>query len=333
MNMHQQDRVASGERRPSAGVDVSKQHLDACWAEHELHLSNDASGWNELIAKFSASDVDLVVIEATGGYERGLVCALQLAGLIVARLNPRQSRDFAKSMGKLAKSDRVDARCLRDFADVLARHQDRHKYITPPPDSQREELAALMVRRRQLVQMRVAESNRLESVASKRARRSILSVMHVLDKQIQAIDREVQQHIDDHFEGQRKLLDSVKGVGPVTTLTLLAALPELGTLDRRALAKLVGIAPLANDSGPRKGQRHIWGGRAEVRSTLYMATLSALRFNPAIRGHYQRLLAAGKPKKVAIVACMRKLLTILNAMIRDGSCWNPNQQAHNQATA
>lgn len=320
MSMHQQDRVAN-RARPNAGVDVSKQHLDACWAEHEARVANDAGGWNELIAKLQAADVDLVVVEATGGYERGLVCALQQAGLCVARVNPRQSRDFAKSMGVLAKTDRVDARVLRDFADMLSRHKDRNKYITLPGDAYRESLSALMVRRRQLVGMHVAESNRLE-LANKRAKRSILSVMRVLDKQIECIDAEVQQHIDDHFDTQRKLLDSAKGVGPVTILTLLAALPELGSLGRRAISKLVGLAPLANDSGPRKGARHIWGGRGEVRAVLYMATVSATRHNPVIATHYQNLLAAGKPKKVAIVACMRKLLTILNAMVRDGASWD-----------
>jgi transposase len=321
MNMHLQERVANDVHRPNAGVDVCKQHLDACWSLHAQRVVNDGAGWNELIAKFKADHVDLVVIEATGGYERGLVCALQEAGLAVVRINPRQARNFAKSMGRLAKTDRVDAECLRDFADVLARHKDRAKYITPVPEVRREELAVLMKRRRQLVDMRVAEMNRLEH-APKRAVRSIKAIIRALDKQIEAIDREIQDHIDDHFDSQRKLLDSVKGVGPVTTLTLLAALPELGRLGRRAIAKLVGIAPVADDSGPRKGKRHIGGGRSEVRSMVYMATVSAITHNPPIKAHYERLLAAGKPKKVAIVACMRKLLTILNAMVRDGALWD-----------
>lgn len=332
MNMNQQVRVANAVVRPNAGVDVSKGHLDARWGEHELRVGNDAAGCRELTAKFKASQVDLIVIEASGGYERALVCELQEAGLWVARLNPRRAREFAKSMGVLAKTDRVDARCLRDFADVLARHPDRQKYITPASDSQREELAGLMTRRRQLMQMRLAESNRLE-LAAKRAKRSILSVMRMLDKQLAQIDADVQRHIDDHFDEQRQLLDSVKGVRPVTTLTLMAALPELGSLGRRAIAKLVGLAPIANDSGPRKGQRHITGGRAEVRAVLYMATLSATRANPVISAHYQHLLALGKPKKVAIVACMRKLLTILNAMMRDGLAWNEARYQQSQHAA
>lgn len=324
-NLNSQERVANASR-PNAGVDVSKQHLDACWGTSELRLGNDEAGWKELTARFVSGGVDLVVIEATGGYERGLVCTLQQAGLAVARVNPRQARDFAKSLGHLAKTDRVDARCLRDFADVLARHKDRQKFITLPGDPQRAELAILMTRRRQLVEMRVAESNRLET-AGKAAKRSLLVVIRTLDKQIELIDRDVQRHIDDHFDGQRKLLDSVKGVGPVTTLTLLAALPELGHLSRRAIAKLVGLAPFARDSGPRKGQRSISGGRGEVRSVLYMATVSARTHNPVIRGFYERLVGAGKLPKVAMVACMRKLLTILNAMFRDAACWDPAKRS------
>jgi transposase len=320
IKMNLQDRVANG-GRPNCGIDMSKQHADACWGDNELRIGNDPQGRKELIARLLADEVDLVVIEATGGYERELVCEMQQAGLTVARLNPRQARDFAKSLGYLAKTDRIDARALRDFADFLSRHRDRHKYITAPTDATREELAALMTRRRQLVDMRVQELNRLD-LAGKRARRSIQSVIRVLAKQIEQIDREIQGHIDDHFDGQRTLLDSFKGVGPVMILTLLAALRELGRLDRRAIAKLVGLAPLANDSGPRKGQRHIQGGRSEVRNVIYMATVAAIRHNPVLRAHYERLVAAGKPKKVAIVACMRKMLTILNAMMRDGTSWD-----------
>lgn len=321
MNMNQQGGAAQRAQRPNAGIDVSKQHLDACWGMQELRLGNDASGWTGLIAKLQADEVDLVVVEATGGYERGLVLALQGAGITVARVNPRHARDFAKSMGVLAKTDCVDARALRDFADVLARHKDRAKFITPLMDKQRELLAALMTRRRQLVDMRVAESQRLEH-ANARATKSIRSVLKLLDRQLAEIDRDIDEHMDQHFKPQRKLLDSVKGVGAVTTLTLLSMLPELGTLGRKPIAKLVGIAPLADDSGKRKGPRRIWGGRAEVRAALYMATLSAMRYNPVIAAYYQRLLAAGKPKKVAMVACMRKLLTILNAMLRDGAMWD-----------
>ena len=321
MNMHPQGGVANRDQRPNVGVDVCKQHLDVCLGATAQRVANDANGWNELIAKFKDAVVDLVVLEATGGYERGLVCALQGAGITVARVNPRQARDFAKSMGVLAKTDQVDARTLRDFADVLARHKDRAKYITPMLDEQRQALAELMTRRRQLVDMRVAENNHLEH-AGKRSVRSITSVIKTLDKQLATIEQEVDSHIDRHFKDQRTLLDSVKGVGPVTILTLTAALPELGSLGRRQIAKLVGVAPLADDSGPRKGKRRIWGGRSNVRAVVYMAALVAIQHNPAIKVFHSRLIAAGKPKKVAIVACMRKLLTILNAMLRDQALWN-----------
>lgn len=321
MNMHPQGGVANRDQRPNAGVDVCKQHLDVCVGTVDQRVLNDASGWDELISKFKDACVDLVALEATGGYERGLVCALQSAGITVARVNPRQARDFAKSMGVLAKTDQVDARTLRDFADVLARHKDRAKYITPILDEQRQALAELMTRRRQLVDMRVVENNHLEH-AGKRSVRSIKSVLKTLDKQLEAIDGEIDNHMDRHFKDQRTLLDSVKGVGPVTILTLTAALPELGSLGRRQIAKLVGVAPLADDSGPRKGKRRIWGGRAGVRAVVYMAALVAIRHNPAIKVFHSRLITAGKPKKVAIVACMRKLLTILNAMLRDQALWS-----------
>ena len=311
---------------------MCKQHLDVCLGTLEQRVVNEASGWSELIAKCKAADVDLVVLEATGGYERGVVCALQDAGITVARVNPRQARDFAKSMGVLAKTDQVDARTLRDFADVLARHKDRAKYITPLLDEHRRQLAELMTRRRQLVDMRVAEGNHLEH-AGKRSVRSITSVLKTLDKQLAAIDREIDGHIDRHFKDQRTLLDSVKGVGPVTILTLTAALPELGKLGRRQIAKLVGVAPLANDSGPRTGKRRIWGGRADVRAVVYMAALVAMKHNPAIKVFHSRLIAAGKPKKVAIVACMRKLLTILNAMLRDQKLWDAAKHVHNLKTS
>jgi len=332
MNMHLQGRVANCDRRPNAGIDVCKQHLDVCLCTLELRVANDATGWDVLTVKFKEANVDLVVLEATGGYECGLVCALQGTGITVARLNPRQARDFAKSMGVLAKTDQVDARTLRDFGDVLARHKDRAKFITPLVDEQRQVLAELMTRRRQLVDMRVAENNRLEH-AGKHSMRSIKSVLKTLDRQLGAIDHEVDDHLDRHFKDQRTLLDSVKGVGPVTILTLTAALPELGSLGRRQIAKLVGVAPLANDSGLHKGKRRIWGGRTDVRAVVYMAALAAIKHNPTIKVFHSRLIAAGKPKKVAIVACMRKLLTILNAMLRDQSMWNAAKHLQSTKTA
>jgi transposase len=332
MSTHQQGGVAICSERPNAGIDVSKQHLDVCLKDQAVRLANDPQGWNGCVAMLREAQVDLVVIEATGGYERGVLCALQTASLCVARVNPRQARDFAKSMGVLAKTDEVDARVLRDFADVLARHAERDRYITPLVDERRQELLELMSRRRQLVDMRVAEGNRREH-AGKRAARSIDSVLKTLDKQLQTIDADIDEHMDRHFKLQRSLLDSVKGIGPVTILTLTAALPELGRLDRRAISKLVGVAPLADDSGRRRGKRRVWGGRADVRAVLYMAALVAIRHNPVVQVFHSRLIAAGKPKKVAIVACMRKLLTIVNAMLRDSAAWDAARHVAPAATA
>ena len=189
-----------------------------------------------------------------------------------------------------------------------------------------------MMRRRQLVDMRVAEGNRLDQ-AGKRATRSILSVIRTLDKQLAGVNGDIDQLLEQHFKAQRDLLDSVKGVGPVTILSVTAQLPELGRLDRREIAKLVGVAPLANDSGQRKGKRFTWGGRAEVRAVVYMATLTAIRCNTVLGAFYARLIAAGKPKKVAIVACMRKLLTILNAMLRDNAAWDATRHVQTPKTA
>jgi transposase len=326
INMHLQGGAAPSACRPNAGIDVAKQHLDVCLADKELRLGNDAAGWDALAAMLVAAQADIVLLEASGGYERGVVCALQSAGISVARVNPRQTRDYAKAMGVLAKTDRIDARVLRDFANIVARDAKRERFITPVQEAQRVQLSSLMGRRRQLVEMRVAEQARLEH-ASGAPLRSIRAMIKVLDKQIGQIDTDADAHLEQHFKVQKDLLDSVKGVGAVTTLTLCSALPELGQLKRRQIAKLVGIAPLANDSGKRKGQRSIWGGRAPVRKVLYMATLVATRHNPVIKAFYEHLKLAGKPPKVALIACMRKLLTILNAMLRDGATWDPLRHA------
>jgi transposase len=237
MNMNLQGGVANRERDLNAGVDVSKSHLDACWGVEQLRVTNDAVGWDALIATFKAAKVSLIALEATGGYERGVVSALQGAGFDVARLNARQAGDFAKSLGLLAKTDQVDARALRDFADLLARHKDRHKFITPVPDPQREQLNALMIRRRQLVNIRVEEGNRLDT-AHRVARRSILGLLRSLDKQIESIDKDIGDRLDKHFKEQCKFLDSVKGVGPVTILTLTAALGAAGARSTRSARHL-----------------------------------------------------------------------------------------------
>ena len=326
MSVHSQGRDAVAAARPNAGIDVSKEHLDAAWADRSERVGNDAGGWDALAAKLQADDVDVVALEASGGYERGVACALQLAGLSVVVLNARQARDFAKAMGQLAKTDAVDAEVLKQFAAVIARHPQRQRYIRALPEVKRSYLAALVMRRRQLLDMHKAESHRLE-LAHEAAKPSLRAVLRALDKQLGTVDHDIDQYLRQHFKQMAKLLDSVKGVGDVTIATLLALLGELGQLPRRPIAKLVGVAPLARDSGKRHGPRAVWGGRTEVRSVLYMATLSAMRHNRVIREFHDRLIAKGKPPKVAIVACMRKLLTILNAMVRDGTAWDDSKHA------
>jgi transposase len=324
MSVHQQGREAAAAPRVNAGIDVSKDGLDAVWGTESQHFANDAEGIEQLAAALTQAGVDLVVLEATGGYEALTATSLQLAGLAVAVVNPRQARDFAKSMGVLAKTDRVDARVLRDFAAVIAAHPQRSRYLRALPDGSRERLEALVRRRRQLVGMRKAEAQRLTQ-AHQAAKKSLAAVLKVIDQQLSALDHEIDGHMRSHFKEALRWLDTVKGVGPVTQSTLAASLPELGRLDRRAISALVGVAPLARDSGRMRGKRSTWGGRADVRAVLYMAALSAIKHNEVIGRFHQKLIEAGKPKKVAIVACMRKLLVILNAMLRDNTPWNPEK--------
>jgi transposase len=261
-------------------------------------------------------------MEATGGYEAACACALQAAGFPVAVVNPRQARDFAKSMGYLAKTDRIDARVLQRFAALLTRQPDRDKYIKAMPQEELQALQALVVRRRQLVDMLTAERNRL-STSHRAARPSIEALVRAIRAQLDPLEKQMARHIAQQHADVAALLTSVKGIGPTTTATLIAALPELGRLSSRKLSALVGVAPFNRDSGRHRGKRTIFGGRAEVRRALYMAALVAARHNEVIARFYKRLLAAGKPKKVALVACMRKLLVILNAMVKSKQPWNP----------
>jgi transposase len=324
MSVQAQGREAVAAARPNAGIDVSKEHLDAAWGDRIERVSNDAGGWDVLAAKFEADRVDVVVLEASGGYEKAVACALQAEGLAVVVLNARQARDFAKAMGQLAKTDRVDAQVLKQFAAVIAAHPQRERYVRALPEGQRSYVAALVTRRRQLIDMRRAESNRLE-LAHEAARPSLRAILKALDKQLTVVDHDIDQYVRQHFKNLAKLLDSITGIGDVTISTFIGMLGELGQLPRRPIAKLVGVAPLACDSGKHRGARSIWGGRSDVRAVLYMATVSAVTHNPVIREFYQRLIGKGKPKKVAIVACMRKLLTIVNAMVRDGTTWDESK--------
>ena len=328
MSVNQQGRETTAIAGVNAGIDVSKEWLDVALGAEVMRFAHDNAGIKQLAVTLAEARADLVVLEATGGFEAGVAADLQLNGFSVAVVNPRQARDFANAMGVLAKTDRVDARVLRDFANVIAVHPKRQSYLRALPDEIRTHLAALVARRRQLLDMRTAEASRLPS-AHKAARRSVVAILKALDKQLGAVDHDIDQHLRKHFEEALVWLNSVKGVGPVTSSTLLALLPELGHLPGRAIAALVGVAPLARDSGGHRGKRSTWGGRAEVRAVLYMATLSAVKYNPVLKAFHQRLRNAGKPPKVALVACMRKLAVILNAMARDHRAWDPQKASHN----
>lgn len=306
------------------GIDVAKAHVDVAVLGAKFdaqRFDNDAEAHSALAAALKSLGVALVVMEATGGYEAALACALQAAGLPVAVVNPRQARDFAKSMGRLAKTDRIDARMLAEFAAVLVRRDDLASLIRPLADAQQLALAAMVTRRRQLVTMMLSERQRLQ-LAIAIVRPSIETMIEAIRKQLDEVEAQMVIHVQAHYAELDKLLRSASGIGPVASATLIAELPELGKLNRREIAALVGVAPMANDSGNSKGRRRVQGGRFEIRRVLYMATLTAARHNPAIKTFYDRLLAAGKLPKVALVACMRKLLTTLNAMVKTNKPWD-----------
>jgi transposase len=302
------------------GVDVSKDHLDVFVRPTgaAARLANDGPGVAAAVERVAAAGPAAVVLEATGGYEAPLAAALAAAGLPVAVVNPRQARRFAEATGRLAKTDRLDAAALAHFAEAV------RPPARPLPDADARALAALVARRRQLLDMRTAEQNRLP-LADPAVARDIRAHVAWLDRRLAAADRDLAAAVQASpaWRAKDDLLQSVPGVGPVVSRTLLAELPELGTLSGRRIAALAGVAPVAKDSGRHAGARRIAGGRAAARSALYMACLSAVRYNPTLRATYRRLRAAGKAVKVAQVAAMRKLLVILNAMLRDGRHWHP----------
>jgi transposase len=306
------------------GIDVASQTLEVAsnMGAKTWQVGNDASGIEALVSRLLELKPALAVLEATGGYEFEAACALQAAGLAVAVVNPRTARDFARAMGALAKTDALDARMLAAFARVLHQHPERERFVKPLADAELQRLQALVLRRRQLVQMITSERQRMR-VSHVAARPSIERVVEFLKTELADSDADVAAHVQRHHAALAAALASVPGIGAASVAVLLAELPELGTLDRRRVAALVGVAPLNRDSGQMRGQRTIWGGRADVRRTLYMATLTAVRHNPILKIHYERLLVAGKRKKVALVACMRKLLTMLNAIAKHGSRWDP----------
>ena len=307
--------------RPVVGIDVSKDRLDvACLpetAQGPSGFENGPGGHHALVRMLGPLTPGLIVLEATGGYHRALVAALAAAGLPVVVVNPRQVRDFARATGVLAKTDRIDAAVLARFGQKI------DPPTRPLPDEQAAALQELVTRRRQLVELQTAEGNRLAQAATAKIRASIRAVLRTIGRQIELIDAE----LDDRIKGSPiwrhrvELLTSVPGIGPQTARTLLVGLPELGGVSRQQIAALVGVAPLNRDSGAMRGRRTIWGGRAAVRSALYMAALVASRHNPVLRAYYGRLVAAGKAKKLALIAVLRKLLVTLNAMLRTDTPW------------
>jgi transposase len=303
------------------GIDVAKHSLEVHLASEDrsFTVENNTAGFRQLLDALPTPGQCLVVVEATGGYQRRVVAALATAGHQVAVVNPRQVRDFARSLGILAKTDRIDARVIARFAGQA------HPRPVEIGSEKQAQLAELVARRRQLVELRAAEHNRLETATTKLVQRNIRYLIEQLDKQIRQLEEAIGQLIESEPELASKaaLLKTVPGVGPVMVTSLLVDLPELGRLDRQQVAALVGVAPFNRDSGKFHGRRRIWGGRAAVRRVLYMAALTARRANPLIRAFAQRLEATGKPFKVVLTACMRKLLVILNSIVKNNLPWNP----------
>lgn len=303
------------------GIDVSKDRLDVAFRPSSqcLQFLNTDDGIDALIQALRPLAPVQIVLEATGSYHRLLLSRLVAASLSAIAINPRQGRDFARAIGRRAKTDSLDADILAEFGEKI------RPELRPVPDEATQHLDALCTRRRQLVTILAGEKNRLHSSPTS-LRPRIQKHIQWLKKEIQSIENDIDQQIRSTPAWRQKedLMRSCKGIGPTTAHTMVASLPELGKLDRHQIAALVGVAPFNSDSGQHRGTRHIHAGRVDVRGVLYMATLTAIRYNQVIHAFYNRLIAAGKPKKVAITACMRKLLTILNAIVRSAKPWDPN---------
>lgn len=305
------------------GIDVSKDDLEVFIKPlgQRLRFAQKDEDLSRMVEFLSSFCPRLIVLEATGGLQRAAVGALGAKGLPIVVVNPRQVRDFAKAKGILAKTDKLDAQVIADFAEAL------RPEVRPLKTEETQQLEALVTRRRQVVQMLTAEKERLHT-AVRSTQKDIQAHIRWLEKHRDKLDKDLDRLIQNTpaWRAKDEILQSPKGVGPVMSRTLITKLPELGTLNRKQVAKLVGVAPLNRDSGKFRGKRMIWGGRAEIRSVLYMATVAAIRSNPVIQAFYQRLVESGKPHKVAITACMRKLLTILNAMLKNNTSWSPQAQ-------
>jgi transposase len=303
----------------TVGIDVSKDRLDVAIVPSgaSFFVANSHAGLDELVKRLTAEQVDIVGLEATGGYERLAVAALSAAGLVVSVFNPGQVRSYADALGRRAKTDAIDAAVIAAFAAGVK------PPIRPLRDAETQALSALVDRRRQILQMIVAEENRQRMALEKPAQKSIKRLLVALRRELESLDADLDEQIRSSplWRVREELLISVPGVGPQTARTLLAEMPELGSLDRRQIASLAGLAPWTRQSGQWKGKRFIGGGRGKVRTVLFMAALVAIRHNPVLKAFRDRLVASGKAKIVAVVATMRKLLTILNAMIRDQKPW------------
>jgi transposase len=308
--------------RNCIGIDVAKQYFDLhiLKTAQDRRLENSTGGIGKCVALCNKIKPELIVMEATGGYELALAATLQAEGFAVAVVNPRRIRDFARAAGQIAKTDKLDARIIAQFAATME----------PMPTEQINEntqiLKALIARRNQLVRLHTAESNRLEHAYGKEIRRSISAVLKVIEAQLKTIDRQIREHIENtpRLRQRSEILNSVPGIGPTTANMLVTELPELGQLNRRQIAALIGVAPIARDSGTFRGKRMTGGGRKKIRSRLFMPTLVAARHNPVLRAYYNNLLSRGKCKMVALVAVMRKLICIMNTMAKNNQKWDPN---------
>ena len=303
------------------GIDISKKKLDISFNANETaSYDNNLTGFKQLLKQIVNKKTTRVVMEATGGYERPLVSFLQEHGIAVSVVNAKRVRDYAKALGKLAKTDKIDSHVIRLFAAAI------NPGVTEKLTESQQLLDSLTLRRNQLVKQRAMEKQHLETVINKDTERSINRNLKFLDKEIERIEEKIDEliHLDVKIKEKVNRLATIKGVGSVASVTIVSDIPELGTLSNKEISALVGVAPFCRDSGTMRGKRTIWGGRSQVRSILYMATLSAVKHNPAIKVFYDRLVSKGKPKKTALVACMRKLIIMANSMIRNNIDWNPN---------
>ena len=308
--------------RNCIGIDVAKQNFDLHSLEtgQDRRMKNSADGIRQCVALCNEIRPELIVTEATGGYERNLAGTLQAEGFAVAVVNPRRIRDFARAAGQIAKTDKLDASIIAQFAATMEPRP------TEQINERTQKLKALVARRNQLVGLHTAESNRLEHADTSSIQRSIAAVVRVIEAQLKSIDRQIEQHVQEtpQLHQRSEIIDSAPGIGPVTAHMLVTELPELGRLNRRQIAALVGVAPIARDSGTFRGKRMTGGGRKEIRSRLFMPTLVAVRYNPVLKAYYTGLISRGKCKMVALVAAMRKLLCILNSMVKNNQKWDPN---------